>query len=60
MTGIVPPDEGGRFGYNVTAWERDSGWPVPCFGGQVGDLASLGLRLLSLLLPPGAGVLTDA
>jgi len=22
VTGIVPPDEGCRFGYNVTAWER--------------------------------------
>jgi hypothetical protein len=22
MNGIVPPDEGSRFGYNVTAWER--------------------------------------
>jgi hypothetical protein len=22
MTGIVPPGEGSRFGYNVTAWER--------------------------------------
>ena len=22
MTGIVPPPEGSRFGYNVTAWER--------------------------------------
>ena len=22
MTGIVPPDEGGWFGYDVTAWER--------------------------------------
>jgi hypothetical protein len=22
VTGIVPPPEGSRFGYNVTAWER--------------------------------------